>query len=34
MLGSDFCHFSDACIVLKGPITVETDNDDKTRNKN
>ena len=34
MLGSDLCHCSDAYIVLKGTITAERDNDDKTRNKN
>ena len=34
MLGSGLCHCSDAYIVLKGTITVERDNDDKTRNKN
>ena len=33
MLRSDLCDYSDAYIVVKGRITVEGDNDDKTRNK-
>ena len=33
MLISDLCAYSDAYIVIKGRITVEGDNDDKTRNK-
>ena len=33
MLRSNLCDYSDACIVVKGRITVEGDNDDKTRNK-
>ena len=32
MLRSDFCDYSDAYIVVKGRITVEGDNDTKTRN--
>ena len=32
MLWSDFCHFSDAYIVVKGDITV-TDPDNSIRNK-
>ena len=31
MLRSDFCDYSDAYIIIKGRITVEEDNDDKTR---
>ena len=30
----DLCDYSDAHIAVKGRITVEGDNDDKTRNKN
>ena len=33
MLRSDLCDYSDACIVVKGIITVVGDNDAKTRNK-
>ena len=33
MLRSDLCDYSDAYIVVKGTITVEGDNDAKTRNK-
>ena len=33
MLRSDLCDYSDAHIVVKGRITVEGDNDAKTRNK-
>ena len=33
MLRSDFSDSSDAYIVVKKTITVEQDNDDKTRNK-
>ena len=33
MLRSNLCDYSDACIVVKGRITVEGDTDDKTRNK-
>ena len=33
MLRLDLCDYSDAYIVVKGRITVEGDNDDKTRNK-
>ena len=33
MLRSDLCNYSDAYIVVKGRITVEGDNDAKTRNK-
>ena len=33
MLRSDFCDYSNAYIVIKGKITVDRDNDDKTRNK-
>ena len=33
MLRSDLCDYSDACIVVKGTITVVGDNDAKTRNK-
>ena len=33
MLRSDLCHYRDAYIVVKGRVTVEGDNDDKTRNK-
>ena len=33
MLRSDLCDYSDAYIAVKGRITVEEDNDDKTRNK-
>ena len=32
MLRSDFCDYSDAYIVVEGRITVEGDNDTKTRN--
>ena len=31
-LTSDLCDYSNACIVVKERITVEGDNDDKTRN--
>ena len=31
-LTSDLCDYSNAYIVVKGRITVEGDNDDKTRN--
>ena len=34
MLRSDFCNFSDACIVVKGDITLEGDNNTNKRNKN
>ena len=34
MLSSDSYDYSDAYIVVKGTITVEGDNDDKTKNKN
>ena len=34
MLRSDLCDFSDACIVLKGDITLEGDNNANKRNKN
>ena len=33
MLGSDLCDYSGAYIVVKGTVTVEGDNDGKTRNK-
>ena len=33
MLRSDLCDYSNAYIVVKGRITVEEDNDDKTNNK-
>ena len=33
MLRSDLCDYSDAHIVVKGTITIEEDNDAKTRNK-
>ena len=33
MLRYDFCNYGDACIDVKGRITVEGDNDNKTRNK-
>ena len=33
MLRSDLCDSSDAYIAVKARITVEGDNDDKTRNK-
>ena len=33
MVRSDFCHYSDVYIVVKGKITAEEDNDDK-KNKN
>ena len=33
MLSSDSYDYSDAYIVVKGTITVEGDNDDKTKNK-
>ena len=33
MLRSDLCDYSDAYIVVKGRITLERDNDDKTKNK-
>ena len=33
MLTSDLCNYSDAYIVVKGAITVEGDNVDKTENK-
>ena len=32
MVRSDLCDYSDAYITVKGKITVEGDNDDKTRN--
>ena len=32
VLTSDLCDYSNAYIVVKGRITVERDNDDKTRN--
>ena len=31
---SDLCDFSDACIVVKGDITLEGNNDANKRNKN
>ena len=34
MLRSDLCDFSDACIVVKGDITLEGDNDANKHNKN
>ena len=34
MLRSDLCDFSDGCIVVKGDITLEGDNDTNKRNKN
>ena len=33
MLRSDLCDYSDAYVVVKGKITVEVENDAKTRNK-
>ena len=33
MLRSDLCDYSDAYVVVKGKITVEGENDAKTRNK-
>ena len=33
MLRSDLCDYGKAYIVIKGRITVDGDNDDKTRNK-
>ena len=33
MLRSDLCDYGDAYIVVKGIVTVEEENDDKTRNK-
>ena len=33
MLRSDLCDYGDAYIVVKGIVTVEGENDDKTRNK-
>ena len=33
MLRSDLCEYSDACIVVKGRITVEGVNDDKRETK-
>ena len=33
MLRSDLCDYNDAYIFVKGRITVEGNNDDKTRNK-
>ena len=33
MLRSDLCDNSDAYVIVKRGITVEGDNDDKTRNK-
>ena len=33
MLRSCLCDYSDACIPVKGRITVEGDHDDKTRSK-
>ena len=33
MLRSDLCDFSDACIVVKGTITVTNPNDAKEKNK-
>ena len=33
LLRSDLCDYSDAYIVVKGIITVEEDNDAKTRKK-
>ena len=33
MLRSNLCDYRDACIVIKGRITVEGDNDGKTINK-
>ena len=34
MLRSDLCDYRNAYIVVKGRITAEGDNDDKTTNKN
>ena len=34
MLRSELCDFNDAYIVVKGPITLEGDNDANKRNKN
>ena len=34
MLRSNLCDYSDACIVAKGDITLEDDNDASKRNKN
>ena len=34
MLRSDLCDYSDACIVVKGDITLDGDNDANKRNKN
>ena len=34
MLRSDLCDFGDACIVVKGDITFEGDNNANKRNKN
>ena len=34
MLRSDLCDFNDACIVVKGDITLEGDNDANKQNKN
>ena len=34
MLRSDLCDYSDVCIVVKGDITLEGDNDVNKRNKN
>ena len=31
MLKSNSCDYSDVCIVMKGTLTVESDNDDKKR---
>ena len=31
MLKSNSCDYSDACIVMQGTLTVESDNDDKKR---
>ena len=31
MLKSNSCDYSDACIVMKGTLTAESDNDDKKR---
>ena len=33
MSGSESCDDKDECFVVKGTITVERDNDAKTRNK-
>ena len=33
ILRSDLCDYGDAHIVVNGKITIERDNDDKTRNK-